>query len=84
MLRALLGIIREGRGYTPAELARQLDTSEGLVLQMLDDLERMGHLTHADRAAGGACASCPLSGVCSAKTCASTAMGAGFRFKAAD
>ena len=67
MLRALLGIIREGRGYTPAELARQLDTSEGLVLQMLDDLERMGRLTHADTVAGGVCASCPLRGVCSAK-----------------
>jgi len=47
MLRDLLELIREGRGYTPAELARQLDTSEGLVLQMLDDLERMGRLTHA-------------------------------------
>jgi len=67
MLRDLLELIREGRGYTPAELARQLDTSEGLVLQMLDDLERMGRLTHADTVACGVCASCPLRGVCSAK-----------------
>jgi len=85
MLREMLEIVREGReGYTPAELARRPDTSEGLVLQMLDDLERMGHLTRADRAAGGGCASCPLSGVCSAKTCASTATGDGFRFKVGD
>jgi len=67
MLRVLLDISGESKGYTTAELARRLDTSEGLVLQMLDDLEQMGRLTHADRSAGGVCASCPLNRVCSAK-----------------
>ena len=83
MLRDLLEIIWKGP-YTVAELARQLDTSEGLVFQMLDDLEQMGRLTHANRAAGGVCAFCPLNKVCCAETCASTATRAKFRLKAED
>ena len=67
MLRELLDIIRDGQGYTISGLARRLDASEGLVEQMLVDLERMGHLTHAQ--ATGGCASCPLAKICSGKTC---------------
>jgi len=69
MLRELLKIVQEGGSfYTPVELAQRLDVSAGLVIQMLADLERMGHLTNTTEQPGG-CTNCPLVRRCSTKTC---------------
>ena len=65
MLKKLLRLIAEGGTRTRAELARELEVSEGLVKQMLEDLTRMGYLQPIAGGCDACCAACPL-----AKTCA--------------
>jgi hypothetical protein len=71
VLERLLSLLAGGGAHAPAQLARQLGVSEGLLELMLADLTRMGYLR---RVAGFACqalpdgpapcAGCPLGGVC--------------------
>jgi hypothetical protein len=63
MLKELLAAIASGRNQRMSELARELNSSEGMVAQMMMDLERMGYIAHDS----GLPAECPVChGGCSA------------------
>ncbi len=64
MLQKLLERVATGGVHSYAELCRELDVSEGLLEQMLMDLERMGYLKRVGTSCEGHCAGCPLSGTC--------------------
>jgi len=68
MLRELMRMIAEGQIHSQVELARQLGVSEGLVEQMLEDLERMGYLTLIEGSCVSQCAACPLAKFCAVGT----------------
>ena len=67
-----MSLLAEGGAHTPAQLARQLGVSEGLLEHMLADLVRMGYLRSAAsslcQAAPNAystpCAACSRLGAC--------------------
>jgi predicted ArsR family transcriptional regulator len=65
MLERLLSLVGQGGVHSYADLARQLDVSEELLEQMLQDLVRMGYLRPVADGCETHCAGCPL-----AKTCA--------------
>ena len=65
MLERLLSLLGRGGVHSYADLARQLDVSEELLEQMLEDLARMGYLRPVADGCAAHCADCPL-----AKTCA--------------
>lgn len=65
MLLAILKAMTQGTIHSQAELARRLKVSEGLLVQMLEDLTRMGYLRQIGGGCDSRCAACPL-----AKTCA--------------
>ena len=71
MLEQLLSLLVRGGTHTPAQLARQLGVSEGLLEPMLADLGRLGYLRRAPDltcqappAGPTPCAGCPLGGMC--------------------
>jgi len=68
MLRKLLRLVSQGGTHTRAELARELEVSEGLVEQMLEDLKRMGYLTPVEGSCISQCAACPLARYCAVGT----------------
>ena len=62
----MMGLLREGGIRSTAELARRLDTSEGLVSMMTDDLVRRGYLAPVDTGCStDHCSGCGLSAACS-------------------
>lgn len=66
MLNRLLDLLREGGARRIEDLARELDTTPGLVEAMLEDLARMGYVKRVSAQCSGACAECPMSSMCAA------------------
>ena len=64
MLERLLSLVGQGGVHSYADLARQLDVSEELVEQMLQDLARMGYLRSVADGCEAHCADCPLGEAC--------------------
>lgn len=67
MLSRLLDLLREGGTRRIEDLARELDTTPGLVEAMLEDLARMGHVKRVSAQCSSGCAECPLSSMCVAE-----------------
>jgi predicted ArsR family transcriptional regulator len=64
MLDRLLSLVGQGGVHSYTDLARQLDVSEELLEQMLQDLANMGYLRPVANGCEGQCAGCPLAGTC--------------------
>jgi hypothetical protein len=64
MLERLLSLVGQGGVHSYADLARQLDVSEELLGQMLQDLARMGYLRPVADGCETHCADCPLTETC--------------------
>jgi hypothetical protein len=64
----LLHLLGEGGIRSTAELARRLDTSEGLVGLMVEDLNRRGYLAPLDAGCSSGCDACGLAAGCGATT----------------
>jgi predicted ArsR family transcriptional regulator len=64
MLEHLLSLVGQGGVHSYADLARQLDTTEELLEQMLQDLARMGYLRPVADGCETQCAGCPLAETC--------------------
>jgi len=64
MLKRLLSLLGQGGVHSYADLARQLDVSEELLEQMLQDLTRMGYLRPVADGCETQCAGCPLAKAC--------------------
>ncbi|TEU18597.1 MAG: hypothetical protein E3J21_05600 [Anaerolineales bacterium] len=64
MLEHLLSLVGQGGVHSYADLARQLDVSEALLEQMLQDLARMGYLQPVADGCETHCADCPMTGAC--------------------
>ena len=64
MLQRLLGLVAEAGVQSPADLAQGLDVGEGLVEQMLEDLERRGYLQAVTGDSQKRCADCSFAGAC--------------------
>ena len=66
MLEALINEIRQGGTLQPAALAAKLNTSQGLVEMMLEDLERRGLLSQLNNGCSTtACHGCAIADSCS-------------------
>jgi len=65
MLNKLLRQVARGGVHSTAALARELEVSEGLLVQMTGDLARMGYLKPVGDNCEEKCAACPLAGGCS-------------------
>ena len=63
MVRQVLRQLNKGGVFTVADLTAVLNMSEELVGQILDDLVRRGYLALVE-GCSGACATCPLRGMC--------------------
>jgi len=63
-LQRLLELVAEGGVHSYADLAHQLDVSEELLEQMLQDLARRGYLRPVAGGCLGQCTSCPLVRTC--------------------
>ncbi|MCR4408600.1 MAG: FeoC-like transcriptional regulator [Anaerolineae bacterium] len=66
MLHKLLDKLAAGGVHSYADLSRELDVSEGLLEQMLIDLERLGYLKRVGTDCEAHCAGCPMNNVCAA------------------
>jgi len=66
MLNRLLELLRAGGTHRVTDLARELETTPGLVEAMLENLARMGYLKQVGGECGEKCAACPLGGLCAA------------------
>ena len=64
MLEQLLRQIAAGGIHSYAQLARDLNVSEDLLEQMLEDLERMGYLQQMDASCDSHCGHCEVSATC--------------------
>lgn len=64
MLERLLRILAREEITTMGELAERLNTSPGLLEQMLQDLSRGGYVELVDIACNGHCAACEESPIC--------------------
>ena len=64
MLERLLSLVGQRGVHSYADLARQLDVSEELLEQMLQDLARMGYLRPVAGHCEGQCAGCHLTKIC--------------------
>ncbi|MEW5873401.1 MAG: FeoC-like transcriptional regulator [Chloroflexota bacterium] len=62
MLKRLLELLQEGGTFSLAELAAELEVSEALLKQMLDDLVRMGYLETVGHENAPQCQACPVKG----------------------
>lgn len=65
MLEKLLAMLATGQALTMADLAEELDTSTGLIEQMLLDLERAGYLSPVQTQCSGGCSGCAFQSACS-------------------
>jgi Mn-dependent DtxR family transcriptional regulator len=64
MLERLLSLVGQGGVHSYADLARQLDVTEELLDQMLQDLARMGYLRSVADGCEAHCAGCPMAETC--------------------
>ncbi len=64
MLERLLSLVGQGGVHSYTDLARQLDVTEELLEQMLQDLARMGYLRPVTDGCESQCANCSLAGAC--------------------
>jgi predicted ArsR family transcriptional regulator len=64
VLERLLSLVRQGGVHSYADLARQLDVSEELLEQMLEDLARMGYLRPVAAGCEAHCDGCPMAEAC--------------------
>jgi Mn-dependent DtxR family transcriptional regulator len=64
MLKRLLSLLGQGGVHSYASLARQLDVSEDLLEQMLEDLARMGYLRPVANGCEAHCAGCRMAETC--------------------
>ena len=64
MLEQLLKRIATGGIHSYTQLARDLNVSEDLLEQMLEDLERMGYLQQGDTACDSHCSHCEMPATC--------------------
>jgi len=64
MLERLLSLVGQGGVHSYTDLARQLDVTEQLLEQMLQDLARMGYLRPVADRCEGQCAGCPIANAC--------------------
>ena len=64
MLEKILKHIATGGLHNYTELSRELGVSESLLVQMLQDLERMGYLERIENACEKTCERCDLSSSC--------------------
>lgn len=64
MLQELLDKLAAGGVHSYADLCRELDVSEGLLEQMLMDLERLGYLKRVGTNCEEHCAACSMNNVC--------------------
>jgi len=64
MLERLLSLVGQGGVHSYADLARQLDVSEELLEQMLQDLARMGYLRPVADGCEAQCAGCSMAETC--------------------
>ena len=60
----MLELVAEGGVHSHTDLARELGVSEGLLAQMLRDLEQMGYLKQVSTECGAHCTGCPMSSEC--------------------
>jgi len=60
----LLSLVGQGGVHSYADLARQLDVSEELLEQMLQDLARMGYLRPVADGCEARCDGCPMAETC--------------------
>jgi len=69
MLTQLLETLAGGKVYNPVQLARELDVTQGMIAQMLEDLERRGYVEHLRMGCEeGKCKGCAYSKNCSPTT----------------
>lgn len=64
MLNRLLELLRKGGTRRMDDLARELDTTPGLVEAMLEGLAHMGYVKRLSAQCAEACAECRLSHMC--------------------
>ncbi len=64
MLQKLLDKLAAGGVHSYADLCRELEVSEGLLEQILTDLERMGYLKRVGADCETHCAGCPMNNAC--------------------
>ncbi|MFB0536324.1 MAG: FeoC-like transcriptional regulator [Anaerolineae bacterium] len=64
MLERLLSLVGQGGMHSYVDLARQLDVSEELLEQMLEDLARMGYLRPVANGCETQCAGCSVAEAC--------------------
>ena len=67
MLEQLLKMVATGGIHSYAQLARDLNVSEALLEQMLENLERMGYLQRMDAACDSHCDHCGVSTNCTVR-----------------
>jgi hypothetical protein len=68
MLERLLSLVGQGGVHSYADLARQLDVSEELLEQMLQDLARMRYIQPVGACDTSKCHHCPVGGSCAMNT----------------
>jgi len=69
MLTQLLSMLADGKAYNSVQLARALDVTQGMIAQMLEDLERRGYVQHLRLGCEeGKCKGCAYSKSCSPTT----------------
>ena len=65
MLKELLKTLAEGQALNAVQVARQLDVTQGLVVQMLEDLEQRGYVEHLQLGCdAGKCSGCAQAASC--------------------
>ncbi len=52
-------------GKTIAEIAEELKMEPSALIAMMENMVRMGYLTHGERENRGVCSTCPLNKICS-------------------
>jgi hypothetical protein len=67
VLDQIIDLLRDGGTHRVTDMARALGTTPQMVEAMLETLARMGHLRQLGDSCGGACASCPVAGTCTAE-----------------
>ena len=67
MLEQLLKMVATGGIHSYTQLARDLNVSEALLEQMLENLERMGYLQRMDAACDSHCDHCGVSTNCTVR-----------------
>jgi len=64
MLKEILKIVSKGGSYNLRDIARELDISKELLLQMVEDLKRGGYLKLLEGKCSTECEKCPFANSC--------------------